>query len=87
VQREGERGARGRGLAPTGGGHLLEGGERARGGLDGLDWAGMSFPFFSEFIIAFLFICSNELNSNSTTNSNSNNSNMCIKSKNNLGSA
>jgi hypothetical protein len=30
-QREGEKGAHGRGLAPTGGDHLSEGGERARG--------------------------------------------------------
>jgi hypothetical protein len=39
-QREGEKGARGHGLAPTGGDHLSERGGRARC-LDGLDWAGL----------------------------------------------
>jgi hypothetical protein len=52
-------------------------------------WAEMVFPFFSEFLIDFLFIFSSELNSNSNSNidSNSNMSNICIKQKNNLGSA
>jgi hypothetical protein len=55
-----------------------------------LDWAGwlkVDFPFSRDFLKAFLFIFSSELNSNSNTNPNSNNSTMCIKSKNNLGSA
>jgi hypothetical protein len=60
---------------------------RARLGWAGLAWAEFSFLFFSEFLIAFLFILFSEFNSNSNTNLNSNNSNMCIKSKNNLGSA
>jgi hypothetical protein len=63
---------------------------RTRGaplGWTGLCWDEIGFPFFSKFLIAFLFIFSSELNSNSNTNSNSNNSNMCINSKNNLGSA
>jgi hypothetical protein len=57
---------------------------RARTAL--LGWTGptgleVAFPFSRDFLNAFLFIFSSELNSNS------NNSNMCIKSKNNLGSA
>jgi hypothetical protein len=56
-------------------------------GWVGLNWAEIGFLFFSEFLVAFLFMFSSELNSNSNTNSNSNNSSMCIKSKNNLGSA
>jgi hypothetical protein len=56
-------------------------------GWVGLNWAKFGFLFFFEFLIAFLFIFSSELNSNLNTNPNSNNSNMCIKSKNNLGSA
>jgi hypothetical protein len=57
-----------------------------------LGWTGptglkVAFPFSRDFLNGFLFIFSSELNSNSNTNPNSNNSNMCIKSKNNLGSA
>jgi hypothetical protein len=55
-------------------------------GWVGLNWAEFGFPFFSKFLIAFLFIFSSELYPNSNTKSNSNNSSMCIKSKNNLGS-
>jgi hypothetical protein len=75
-----------RGLPLTGGAHL-SGGAGACGpaGLDWADWAESGFSFFRDFLNAFLFIFSSELNSNS--NPNSNTSNMCIKSKNNLGSA
>jgi hypothetical protein len=68
----------------------MSGGVRARGPA-GLDWAELGqnwvFLFFSEFLIAFLFIFSSELYTNSNTNSNSYISNMCTKSKNNLGSS
>jgi hypothetical protein len=79
---------RARELPPTGGARL-SGGEGVRAaplGWVGLNWAKFGFPFSSEFLIAFLFIFSSDLNSNSNTNSNSNISNMCIKSKNKLGS-
>jgi hypothetical protein len=51
----------------------LEGaGTRSRAGLNGLTWAKFSFPFFMEFLIAFLFIFSRVFNSNSNQVSNSN---------------
>jgi hypothetical protein len=66
---EGES-ARARELPLTGGAHL-SGGAGARGALPG--WVGLvlvefDFLFFSEFLIAFLFIFSSELNSNLDTN-------------------
>jgi hypothetical protein len=75
--------------ALTGGVHL-SGNACARAGLTGLswaEWAKFGFSFSPIFLMPFIFIFSSELNSNSNTNSNSNISNMCIKSKNNLGSA
>jgi hypothetical protein len=87
-EREGES-VRARGLPLTGGAHLLGGGGARAAPLG---WIGPTrlkvvFPFSRDFLNAFLFIFSSELNSNSNTNPNSNNSNMCIKLKNNLGSA
>jgi hypothetical protein len=67
-----------RGLAPTGGACLsgTEGAQarvRARGvGLSGSTWAELGFLFSKEFVIAFLFIFSRVLNSNSNQVSNSN---------------
>jgi hypothetical protein len=53
--------------------------ERLRGG--GL-LAALVFPFYSEFLIPFLFIFSFEFKSNQTTNSILDISNMCINQKN-----
>jgi hypothetical protein len=75
-------------LALTGGAHLSGGAGTCTTSLGwtGQSWAEISFPFFSEFLIPFLFIFSSEIHSNSKMYSNSNNSNMCIKLKSNLGS-
>jgi hypothetical protein len=58
--------------------------ERAgRGGLQ----ASLSFSFIPEFLILFLLFSSFEFKFKHAPNSDPNNSNMCIKQKNNLGSA
>jgi hypothetical protein len=68
-QREGKRerereSVHGRGRSLAGGVHLSDNaGARAWPGW--ADWAELSFPFFSEFLIAFLFIFSRVFNSNS----------------------
>jgi hypothetical protein len=64
-------------VAPTGGTRLSGRGcararARARTGLSGLPWVEFGFPFFREFLIAFLFIFSRVFNSNSNQVSNSN---------------
>jgi hypothetical protein len=79
---------RGRKPSLIGGAHLSGGaGARDPTGWTGLVGLKVVFPFSRDFLKAFLFIFSSELNSNSNTNPNLNNSTMGIKSKNNLGSA
>jgi hypothetical protein len=63
------------GLMPTGRARLsgTEGTRaRARARLSGLVWAELTFSFFLEFLISFLFIFSKVFNSNSNKVSNSN---------------
>jgi hypothetical protein len=63
---------RGRGQSVAGGVHLS--GDASARGLAGPNWAGwaeLSFPFFLEFLISFLFIFSRVFNSNSNQVSNS----------------
>jgi hypothetical protein len=60
-------------------------GQTGRGGRDG--WASLVFLFISKFLIPFSFIFFFGFKLKHAPNSNSNSSNMCIKQKNNLGSA
>jgi hypothetical protein len=72
-----------RGIGPSlaGGVHLSgDAGARGLAGLSWAEWAEIGFSFSLNFLVPFLFIFCSELNSNSNI------SNMCIKSKNNLGS-
>jgi hypothetical protein len=71
----------------TSGAHKTKTQTRGRGNRQRMGLMGQNDFFFSrDFLNDFIFIFSSELNSNSNINPNSNNSNMCIKSKNNLGS-
>jgi hypothetical protein len=56
-------------------------------GWVGLNWAKIGFPFSLEFLKAFLFIFLYGIKSNSNQIQIQTFSNMCIKQKNNLGSA
>jgi hypothetical protein len=76
---------------PTGGGRLpgragARAQTRARVGSAVLIWVEMGFFIFVEFPIAFLFIFSRFSIQNQTNIQIQTNSNMCINSKNNLGS-
>jgi hypothetical protein len=53
----------------------------------GGDWASLCFSFIPNFLIPFSFIFSFGFKFKHATNSNLNIPNMCIKQKNNLGSA
>jgi hypothetical protein len=80
---EGEgKGARVERKLPLTGRTHMSGGAGARPG-----WAELVFSFSTEFLIAFLFIFSRVLNSNSNQVSNQTKTNMCINSKSILGSA
>ena len=61
-------------------------GAHARAGLSGPHWAEIDFPFYRDFLIAFLFIFSRVFNSNLNQVSNSNQIKYMQQFKEHLGS-